>query len=234
MNIAICDDNPGCRKQLKEMLAPYNLQNNLNCIEFDSGEALLSSVLEHNWDIVFMDIEMEGISGIEAGKQLRKIQKDVIIIFVTSYVNYVSEAFRQNAFQFLVKPIDETEFRKDFERAMRLWRNRHRQYILKTTERTYSIKYSEILFVEAYHRHIKIHTVKEDYETMGKLNDEYQKLKLYGFTQCHQGYIVNMALINSISKIDVEMKDGSRVPVSRRLYITVMKDFNLYMAGKTV
>ncbi|QTE71685.1 response regulator transcription factor [Clostridiales bacterium FE2011] len=235
MNIAICDDNPEDRSQLRDMLTPYNAKEKLNIKEFSSGEELIMSNEEKFiWDIVFLDIEMEGITGIETGKKLRKLRRDVIVIFVTSHINYVSDAFRQNAFQFLVKPVQDKEFRKDFERALRLWRNRHKQYVIKSGDKTYVIKYSDILYLEAYHRHIKVHTEKTDYECIGKLNDEYQKLKPYGFVQCHQGYIVNMGLISGFSKTEVTMSDGSEVPISRRLYTVMMREFNMYIAGKMV
>ena len=150
MNIAICDDNPEDRSQLRDMLTPYNAKEKLNIKEFSSGEELImSNEEEFIWDIVFLDIEMEGITGIETGKKLRKLWRDVIVIFVTSHINYVSDAFRQNAFQFFVKPVQDKEFRKDFERALRLWRNRHKQYVIKSGDKTYVIKYSDILYLEA-------------------------------------------------------------------------------------
>ena len=177
---------------------------------------------------------MDGLTGIETGKRLRKMQRDVIVIFVTSHVNYVSDAFRQDAFQFLLKPVQEEDFRKDFERALRVWKNRRRRYLIKWRNTSNMLEYRSILYLEAYHRHIFVHASDADYECVGKLQEEYTKLKPFGFAQCHQGFVVNMSRIVSISKSSVKMDNGSEIPVSRRHYASLMSDFNLYMAGKLI
>lgn len=235
MNIAVCDDLPEYRERLKELLAPYAAPQGLQITEFCRGEDLLASCAEGKcWDIVFLDIEMDGMTGIETGKRLRKQQRDAIVIFVTSYVSYVSDAFRQDAFQFLVKPVQEEDFRKDFERALRVWRNRRRRYQVKWRNTSNMLEYRSILYLEAYHRHVFVHTAEEDFECVGKLQDEYAKLKSFGFTQCHQGFVINMCRVVRIGKTSVTMDNGAEVPVSRRHYAGMMSDFNLFMAGKII
>ena len=235
MNIAVCDDLPEYREKLKELLAPYIAANKLDIAEFCRGEDLVASCENgQNWDIVFLDIEMDGLTGIETGKRLRKTQRDVIVIFVTSHVNYVSDAFRQDAFQFLLKPVQEEDFRKDFERALRVWKNRRRRYLVKWRNTSNMLEYRSILYLEAYHRHVFVHTAEADYECVGKLQDEYSKLKPFGFVQCHQGFIVNMSRIVSITRLSVKLDNGSEVPVSRRHYAGLISDFNLFMAGKMI
>lgn len=235
MNIAVCDDLPEYREKLKELLTPYIASNNLDIAEFSRGEDLLVSCEEgKSWDIVFLDIEMDGLSGIETGKRLRKLQRDIIIIFVTSHISYVSDAFRQDAFQFLLKPVRDADFRKDFERALRVWKNRRRRYLIKWRNTSNMLEYRSILYLEAYHRHVFVHTSDEDYECVGKLQEEYAKLRPFGFAQCHQGFIVNMSRVVSITKSSVKLDNGTEVPVSRRHYTNLMSDFNLYMAGKLI
>ena len=235
MNIAVCDDLPEYREKLKALLNPYISVNQLDIAEFCCGEDLLAACEKGAlWDIAFLDIEMDGLTGIETGKRLRKMQRDVIVIFVTSHINYVSDAFRQDAFQFLLKPVQEEDFRKDFERALRVWKNRRRRYLVKWRNTSNMLEYRSILYLEAYHRHVFVHTAEADYECVGKLQDEYMKLKPFGFVQCHQGFIVNMSRIVSITKLSVKLDNGSEVPVSRRHYAGLMSDFNLYMAGKLI
>lgn len=235
MNIAVCDDLPEYRERLKELLAPYVSANELEISEFCRGEELLAACeAGTDWDIVFLDIEMDGMTGIETGKRLRKLQRDAIVIFVTSYVSYVSDAFRQDAFQFLLKPVSEDDFRKDFERAIRLWRNRHRRYMVTWRNTSNMLEYRSILYLEAYHRHVFVHTDSESYECVGKLQDEYKKLKPFGFSQCHQGFIVNMSRVVYISKTTVRLDNGHEVPVSRRHYPGMISNFNLFMAGKLI
>ena len=235
MNIAIVDDIQEYRDRIATLLEPYKTENDLQIQEFSRGEDILMSCREGNrWDIVFLDIEMDGITGIETGLKLRKIRRDVIIIFVTSHINYVSDAFRLDAFQFLLKPVQENDFRKDFERALRRWKIRHKNYQIKWRNTSRVLEYSEILYLEAYERHLYIHTDKEAYECVGKLQEEYEKLKPYGFALCHQGYLVNLSKVAAVDKTDVILKNGTKLPVSRRLHTSLMTEFNLFVAGKLI
>lgn len=235
MNIAVCDDVQEYRTRIVELLEPYRTDNDLQIREFSRGEDVLSSCREGSrWDIVFLDIEMDGITGIETGLKLRKIRRDVIIIFVTNHINYVSDAFRLDAFQFLLKPVEEKEFRKDFERALRRWRARHKNYQVKWRNTSRVLEYNDILYMEAYDRHLYIHTEKEAYECVGKLQEEYEKLKPCGFAMCHQGYMVNLSKVAAVDKTDVILKNGTKLPVSRRLHTALMEEFNLYVAGKLI
>lgn len=235
MNIAICDDLRECRERLKELLVPYTEANRLKVREFERGEDLLAASSDTNrWDIVFLDIEMDGMTGIETGQRLKKQQRDVIILFITSYVGYVSDAFRLDAFQFLVKPVQEEDFRKDFERALRLWRVRHKRYLVKWRDTSRVLEYKDILYLEAYNRHISVYTADGSYECVGKLPEEYEKLKPFGFARCHQGYVVNLGSVESIDGTHVKLKNGAEIPVSRRLHTALMEDFNLYIAGKKI
>ena len=96
------------------------------------------------------------------------------------------------------------------------------------------LEYRSILYLEAYHRHVYVHTDEGNFECVGKLQDEYKKLKPFGFSQCHQGFIVNMSRIVSITRLSVKLDNGSEVPVSRRHYAGLISDFNLFMAGKMI
>ena len=116
LRIAICDDNP-LHLDHTASVAGRELCSYLPDIDlFPDAASLLRRLDEAAYapDIAVLDIEMDGLTGIETGKRLRKLQRDVIVIFVTSHINYVSDAFRQDAFQFLLKPVKEEDFRKDF------------------------------------------------------------------------------------------------------------------------
>lgn len=235
MNIAVCDDVREHRERLLGLLAPYTEANSLQVHEFSRGEDLLAAFTEAGrWDIVFLDIEMDGMTGIDTARKLKKLQRDVIIIFITSHVSYVSDAFRLDAFQFLVKPVQEEDFRKDFSQALRLWQARHRQYVVKRRDASFTLEYRQILYLEAYNRHLSIHTADGCFECVGKLQDEQAKLRPYGFTRCHQGYVVNLAHVKSIGRDCVFLDTGAEVPVSRRLHTALMTEFNLYIAGKQI
>ena len=113
MNIAICDDEKAIREQIKELIEKAGLCPEL----FETGDSLLAAGKQ--FDIVFLDIQMEGTNGIETAKKLRERDEDTILIFITAIREYVFEAFDVAAFHYLLKPIEEDKFREVFHRAER-------------------------------------------------------------------------------------------------------------------
>ena len=232
MNIAICDDIVECREKLMTLLIPYIEKYSLHIEVFETGEAFISSLERGiNYAIIFLDIELKGMSGLEVAQRIREKQDNTIIIFVTGYVNYVSDTFRLGAFQFLTKPINENDFAYDFERAIHTYQTQHRRYVVRWRDTNTSVEYNKIYYIEAYNRHLFIHTTSGEYECVGKLSDEYAKLKPYGFARCHQGYLVNLSKIKQIDKKTVCMVNEENVPISRQLRSAFLEQFNLYLAG---
>ena len=235
MNIAVADDIPECTNRIKTLIEPYMEQNSISLSIFSSGEDLLASIdTGHEYEIMFLDIEMDGISGIDIARRLRTAHKDTIIIFITSHPDYVSETFRLDAFQFLLKPIDEAAFKIDFERALRTYHIRHKNYVVKWRDTSRVLEYSDIYYIEAYNRHLFIRTFSDKLECVGKLPDEYIKLKPYGFSRCHQGYLVSMGKIKHVTQNEILLANNETVPISRRLKSAFLNDFNLYLAGTKI
>ncbi len=235
MNIAICDDSREYLEKIERLLKPYEKANSLKITSFTSGEELLASIKNKRaYDIIFLDIEMSQISGIEVARHIRETESNSIIIFITSHISYVSDTFRLSAFQFLLKPIDENEFRLDFERALQEYKSRHKQYIVRWRDVYCVLEYGEIFYIEAYNRHLFIHTETEGYECVGKLTEDCEKLKPYNFVRCHQGYLVNMNKIKRINKAFIKLKNDEEIPVSRGCRAGVMEAFNLYLAGRQI
>ena len=96
------------------------------------------------------------------------------------------------------------------------------------------LEYEEIFYIEAYNRHLFIHTETEGYECVGKLTGDSEKLKPYHFARCHQGYLVNLSKIKRINKASIKLKNEKEVPISRRYRAGVMEAFNLYLAGRKI
>ena len=235
MNIAICDDNQAYVSQIRELLMEYTEQIQIEVESFFSGEELLSVLKKRKgYDIIFLDIEMNQLSGLDVAEEIRKEKSDTIIIFVTSHVNYVSDTFRLGAFQFLTKPINKEDFKIDFNRAIKEYNARHKNYVVKWRDETRCFEYGEIYYIEAYNRHLFIHTSKEKHECVGKLAPEYEKLKQYNFSQCHKGFIVNLGKIKKINKQNVVLKNNVEIPISRKFKAELMEDFSLYIAGRMI
>lgn len=235
MNIAICDDDRKCIDRINTLLEKYIEKEKIIIYPYMSGEELLSEIKDSLIpDIVFLDIEMLKISGIDVARKLKKIKEDIIIIFMTSHLNYVSDTFRLGAFQFLVKPVDEKIFECDFERAIKKYKDLHKFYNVRWRDKNVYIEYRDIIYIEGYNRHLFICTEAEKYECVGNLNREEDKLVSYGYVRCHRGFLVNMNKIKEINKAEIVLKNEVIIPISRNYREGLMETFNLFIAGKII
>jgi len=231
MRVAICDDEKSCREIIIEYLNPFINEN--NCItyeEFENGETLLASYnTGKTFDIIFLDIEMQGMNGIKTAEKIRELDASVIPIFVTNHVNFVSETLRVGAFQFLVKPIQRHDFDKDFERALEKHKISRYVYKIKYKENTFAFEIKDIVYVESYNRRLRLYANEEIYEFTGTLLAEKKKLLPYNFVNCHQGFLVNMNYIKRIDTNSILLKNGAEVPISKHKRAYVKSEFNNYL-----
>ena len=236
MEIGICDDEQLCCDEIVQLIQ-QNFQKikNLNCYTFHSGEDFLKHCETHPvFDIAFLDIEMPSMNGLNLANKVLKANKTAIIFFMTSHANYISDAFRLNTFQFLLKPIKSDVFCFDFERALKKHKILHTQYLIKDRQFEIPLKYHEILYIEVYGKHLHIHTAEKSYECVGKISVEEQKLSSYNFVRCHQSYLVNMTHIKSIEKNKIILSNGQQIIISRKMKNNVLNAFTQFMAGHII
>ena len=235
MNIIICDDDIECVDRINHLLQAYIEKENINVYTYLSGEEFMAETdKEVKPDIAFLDIEMLEVSGLDIATYLKKMDENIIVFFVTSHMNYVSDTFRLGAFQFLVKPVDEKEFRYDFERAVKQYKNMHKLYNIRWRDKNIYVEYGDILYIESYNRHLYVQTERQKYECVGMLKKEEKLFAAYGFFKCHQSYLVNLNKIREIEKNQIELVNGEKIPVSRSCREDLLGAFNLYIAGKLI
>lgn len=231
MKICICDDDLHIHEEIKQFIGEFFAETDMpEILCCNSGEELLSLYSESKeYDIIFLDIEMAEINGIETAQEIRKFSPDAIIIFVSSHKNYVFDAFRCEALHFLVKPIDKAEFEDVFNRAMNKYRSTRNFLPLQWQNTRMNIRTSDILYVEGYRRHLKIHTANESFEASGNITAAYEKLREHGFLLIHQGYIVNMQYIKRFNATDVVLENGAEVMMSARRRADALLVYNSFV-----
>lgn len=236
MRIAICDDEKFYRDKVKENLDTYKKDYpEIEILEFNCGEDLISFYnIGEKFDFLFLDIQMKDIDGVQTAQEIRKLDNHVIIFFITSYINFVSATFRVGAFQFLIKPINESDFKKDFDRAIEQHKVNHCKYIVKYKDSTTTLEIKDIIYIEALNRHLFVFDGVNRYEYVGKLKEEEKKLSPYGFVRCHQGFLVNIAYIKLINRTSIVLKNGNEIPVSKGLKSNLMDYFNKYIGRYSV
>lgn len=236
MRIAICDDDCEFRQLITGFLQPYKMvYPEITENSFSNGEELVNAYKNNSrFDILFLDIMMKDVDGIEAAKKIRAMDKDVIIIFITGYTEFVPDTFRVGAFQFLLKPVDEVEFKRDFERAVEFFRINHFKYKIRWKDTTSAVEIKNISYIEAANRHLFVYTTDSKLECVGKIAEEEKKLTGYNIVKCHQSYMVNLSYVRQIDNSKVYLAGGKQIPVSRKLKETVKAAFNNYLTGCSV
>ncbi|MDR1156793.1 MAG: LytTR family DNA-binding domain-containing protein [Oscillospiraceae bacterium] len=231
MRVAVCDDEGVLRAQLREVIdASGVLPGDAVIAEFSSGSALLNSHRERPFDIIFLDIQMEGLSGLETGQEIRKIDRDAIIIFLTSHGQYVFQSFQVEAFDYIVKPADAQKVSEVLSRALEKHRGRHHMIECKWEDITCALDVSEIVYLEASLRHVVFVTKSKKYECAGKIGEYEERLSPYGFFRCNHGTLINMHYIKRIKDTRIFTIYGQHVDMSVRKKRDCLKAFNAFLA----
>ena len=159
---------------------------------------------------------MPHLDGIEVGKRLRRENKDVIIIFLTSHPEFALDAYECEAFHYLLKPCSMNKLVDVLNRALSRIGILHRYHVIKTKNGSVKLPLSDIYYIECLDRHIIYHMKDGDVTTRDKLSSVYESLRPFGFCRVHQGFVVNMDKIVGIEKDSVLLSDGRSVMMSVR------------------
>jgi len=228
LNIAICDDEEAIREQIKELIEK---EKPGVCPElYETGDGLL--VTGKQFDIVFLDIQMEGTDGIETARKLRERDEDTILIFITGIREYVFEAFDVAAFHYLLKPIEEDKFLEVFHRAERELekrkKRRRERVFIKTRNRGFTLEKDSILYIESRGKKVEIHTTGETIEAYASMNELEGQLGV-GFYRCHRGYLVNMAYVTEYDSESIILNNGEYVYLAKEKYGEFVKAYMRYL-----
>ena len=233
LNIAICDDEKAIREQINELIEK---EKPGVCPEhYETGDSLLA--VGKQFDIVFLDIQMDGTDGIETAKKLRersalKGAEDTILIFITAIREYVFKAFDVAAFHYLLKPIEEDKFHEVFQRAKRELEKRkskRRETIfIKTRNRSFTLDADSILYIESRAKKVEIHTTGEIIEAYASMNEMEAQLG-ESFYRCHRGYLVNMAYVAEYDSESITLNNGEYVYLAKEKYGEFVKAYMRYL-----
>ena len=230
MNIAVVDDEETIREQIGGFIKRRNPDFNIS--GFATGEELLAAGA--GFDIIFLDIQMEGMGGIEAARSLRQKNMDAVLVFITGMKEYVFEAFDVSAFHYLLKPVGEKKFMEVLGRAVdeagRRKGQKEQQIFIKTKNQGYTLNLSSILYIENRGKKVEIHTtdmeeIIETYATMDELEGQLGG----GFYRCHRGYLVNMAHIVRYDNDSISLSNGGKVYLTRKKHNEFVKAYMWYL-----
>ncbi|MGM8251455.1 LytR/AlgR family response regulator transcription factor [Clostridium perfringens] len=229
LSIAICDDEKISRIILREMLGKICNKNNMEAIidEFSSGVELLN-VYKRNtkkYSIVFCDILMDGMNGIELLRKLGELDAFIQAILITGSEEYVFQGYDVGALNYLMKPVSFEKLEKEFLRAIKsLNFTSPSRYAISINGKTNFIDLSEVLFFEVNNKTITANLEKESIDFNMKIAKLEEELRSRNFLRCHRSYLVNITHIESIFQNKIILKNSIEIPVGR-VYKKELKTF---------
>lgn len=231
MNIAIVEDEEFHCQILSQMIKKWGEVQNERLVlqEFPSAESFLFTWEENKeFDVIFLDICMKQIDGVELAKKIRETDKEVSLIFATNIEELISEGYEVQAMHYLIKPLKEEKVFVCLDKAAE--RKGDKEYLIfRGEEEMYKFERKKVVYVEA-DAHYAILAVEEGksiqtYRILESMTQVWKKLESAEFIKCHRSYICNLLFIHSIKKFEITFDSGVKIPVSRRVYQEVNDSF---------
>lgn len=231
-NVAIVDDERSARESLFSFLDKFSKGENMTfgIQEFGNGADFLSACAKQKFDVIFLDIDMPGINGIETGEKLRIFNKTSIIIFVTNLAQYAIKGYAIHAYDYIVKPLNYEAFYLKMKELTPLLNNleKHTLVLSISSLKKVVITMENILYIESSSHDIYYHmedkTVYRIYGTLGKPEKNLPKKM---FVRCNSCYLINLSQVSSIKGDDVIIGD-ERLKISRLKKKAFLRAFEDY------
>lgn len=243
MRIAICDDNLKELENTKKLISSYynKIQISIDIICFDNPANLLKYINienSNNIDVYFLDVIMQ-INGIETARKIREMSPNSIIIFTTSSTEYAVDAFSVKAYHYLIKPINEEQINSVLDDlAENLNYRTKNTFNIKTSKgNIVSIEINQISYIEAIDRRMSFNLIDGTTFESTALRTKFIesipfKYTNYNFIVCHSSFIVNMNHVKGIEDGVFVMKTNQIVPIARRNFNSVKKEYIKYLIGE--
>lgn len=231
LTIVIADDEAPAREELAYLLKQMDDVGEV--IEAVNGADAIAKTKAHQPDILFMDIQMPELNGLNAAALLSELGISTKVVFCTAYDQYAVDAFKVRAFHYLLKPYDEEDVRKILEEFCKERNGAEKKAVERpdgnslklALEGDDCIVYTapkEIVFLSKTGKNVSVHLHDRVYETHCTLYELEEKLKGFSFFRCHKSYLVNLEFISKMRSLtngtfDLFMMDAAQsvVPVSR-------------------
>lgn len=212
MTIAICDDEKDVRELLKDKVR--TICPDAELVLYQTGKELLDA--RDQIDILFLDIQMKGIDGVETAKKLRRRNFKGFLIFITVLKEMVFQSFEVQPYDYLVKPVEEQYFEKMMERLLASIKNaREENLLVQKGYESRIVPIGDIVFCEIIDRKIYLHLVSSEVVDYYERIENLEKKLNHGFFRCHRSYLIHLKYLKGYKNGTAYMENGREIPVSR-------------------
>ncbi len=219
IRLAVCDDEDQCLESTKSMLEEWAVHKDIpvqiRC--FSNGDALIESIASARADIIFLDIMMPLLSGMDTAREIRQLDKAVKLVFLTSSPDFALESYAVKASGYIIKPVRYEQLSEILGDCTAALSEEPKNLLLKSAFGYHKIYLRDIEYIEAQNKQVAffLNSGPPLMVTEPLYSFENKLLVQDGFFKCHRSYIVSMPRVNSFTAGDITMKSGFRVPIAR-------------------
>lgn len=231
--IAVCDDEVMECSQIAAKIRGILEEMDVSCTirQFYSGQELLQS--SESFDMIFLDVIMDGLDGMRTAQIAREKAFDKLLVFISASRDYVFDAYDVEAFQYLLKPIEDKKLKRVLQKAVLKTQERSQAFIIVSRDRQKKKLFlDDIYYFEIRGRMIDAHGtggIFSYYEQIGLLERELQGK---GFFRCHKSYLVNLKYVDVYNRQELVLDNGERIAIARRRYEEFCREILKYMREK--
>ncbi len=231
--IYLLEDDDAAAKTLGDLLTQFASSKDIQIhVQRFSNAFDFLEAYQYDGDIIFFDIEMPGMSGMEAAKKIREKDENVVIVFATNLAQYAIEGYSVSALDFILKPFSYPEMELKFGRIFNELSHRDKEGTLTINRKgnIEVIQISEILYVEIKNHALVYHLRDKEISTWGSLSSVSEKLIPLHFSLANACYLVNLRHVKGIDGSDVVV-GNEHLPISKGKRKTFLSELALYYGG---
>lgn len=240
ISIAVCDDEQESLDMIRKELykAAERLNITIETYPYMDGSEVVDLICNNkeDFDILFLDIDMPNISGLEVAKKIRDAGSDIVLIFISAHEQYVFESIDYNPFKYIRKNKIKEEMEYSLKRAYkRISSENVKSIVVKTQDGEVRLKHTSIMYFEVYARRMSVFTNDNQQRNLvgrKSIKNLYSELNNEDFIQIHSGCIVNVKYIDEYSGHDITLDNGTKLIVSRSRIKEVKEAISSYWSRR--
>ena len=216
IRIAIVEDERSCAQELQEYIRHYADEHKLEVTAtwFQDGVELVEQYVP-TWDILFLDIQMPHLDGMETARRIRRQDPDVLLVFITNLARYAIQGYEVDASDFILKPLEYGRFCARMDKlTARLARKQNAFVVLPLAEQKIRVAVEDILYAEVVDHDLQVVTSRQRYLMRCTLQEMEHLVEGQGFSRCNRCYLVNLRRVSGVEKDAVRVGEYT-LPISR-------------------